>query len=433
MVLLNTMVIVEPHQQAVKLSRGGVVGEEVHGSGLMLKLPWPLQTAEVYDVTRVRRLHLTSRDVREYPGTAEGLAQPKPRTHLWTQRLGQRYDKELDPFIVGIDAEAVGTPEDLISLVDAEIVLRYRIRADGGLLEWLRFSDRNISRSNRTPERIRALRAIALREVTRTMARLPFGSVLTSRRADLCVQLTERVQTALDDAQSGIEVVAIDLPLLQPAGELAGKFDEVSIGNEARREIVAKEEQLVAVALAQLAGSAESAAAIHAMLVEYDALQEAVEAPAQLEERRQRMLAAGLDDPPTEAEIAAARIAAQAAEPKLAPARLAIEDAVMTAGGAAASLIARAQRDRWVGLIEARTSTQRVASELASYLAAPRLYRERARMAVLTEAMSGQQNRYLFAVDPSRIDLRLDLTEINSQFNIADGIQQEEDLMKGGG
>ncbi len=36
---LNTMVIVEPHQQAIKLAGGSIVRNEVHKSGIMWK--WP--------------------------------------------------------------------------------------------------------------------------------------------------------------------------------------------------------------------------------------------------------------------------------------------------------------------------------------------------------------------------------------------------------
>jgi modulator of FtsH protease HflK len=62
---LNCMVVVEPHQQAIKLQHGKIVGE-VHGSGIMWKLPWPIQTAELHDVTQIRELHLTARRADPY-------------------------------------------------------------------------------------------------------------------------------------------------------------------------------------------------------------------------------------------------------------------------------------------------------------------------------------------------------------------------------
>ena len=61
---LNMIVVVEPHQQAVKLSGGAIVGG-VHGSGIMWKAPWPFATAAVYDIDRIRSVHLTARRVED--------------------------------------------------------------------------------------------------------------------------------------------------------------------------------------------------------------------------------------------------------------------------------------------------------------------------------------------------------------------------------
>lgn len=56
LVVLNSLVIVEPHQQAVRTRGGEIVGDESYGPGLMVKWPWPFESAEVYDVTRIRAL-----------------------------------------------------------------------------------------------------------------------------------------------------------------------------------------------------------------------------------------------------------------------------------------------------------------------------------------------------------------------------------------
>ena len=58
LLLVDTMVIVEPTQQAVRLRQGAIVGE-VHDPGLLWKLPWPIESAEVVDVSRIRELSLT--------------------------------------------------------------------------------------------------------------------------------------------------------------------------------------------------------------------------------------------------------------------------------------------------------------------------------------------------------------------------------------
>ena len=64
---------------------GGQRSETVYDSGIMWKLPWPLQTAEVYDVSTIRQLHLTGRQVRD------------TGVNLWTDNLGYRYDSSVLP------------------------------------------------------------------------------------------------------------------------------------------------------------------------------------------------------------------------------------------------------------------------------------------------------------------------------------------------
>ena len=67
LVLLSTMVVVEPHQQAIRLRGGAMVRDEVYRSGIMWKRPWPLETAQVYDVSRLRSLWLTAKVVENRP------------------------------------------------------------------------------------------------------------------------------------------------------------------------------------------------------------------------------------------------------------------------------------------------------------------------------------------------------------------------------
>ncbi|MHC4992764.1 MAG: hypothetical protein ACYTGC_17470, partial [Planctomycetota bacterium] len=88
-VLLSTMVVVEPHQQAVKLTMGRVVGDTVHGPGLMWKLPWPIQAASIHDVSLIRELPLTARRIRTRD------------VNLWVRRGQSNTDRESEPFIVG--------------------------------------------------------------------------------------------------------------------------------------------------------------------------------------------------------------------------------------------------------------------------------------------------------------------------------------------
>ncbi|MCH6550405.1 MAG: hypothetical protein IH804_00115, partial [Planctomycetes bacterium] len=207
LVLLNTMVVVEPHQQAVRLRGGEIVGD-VHGSGIMWKLPWPLETAAVYDVGRVRRLVLTARRQRPAAAGRPGFVE----VHLWSAEM--KTDGELDPFIVrgstvSIDGAGAGASlprvdlaslaelepaepppleipraepaSDVYSLIDAEIILEYRIKDEGpdGLLAYLRFApDTRISHGGGLTMREAALKALALREMTHHLSQVTLDEAL---------------------------------------------------------------------------------------------------------------------------------------------------------------------------------------------------------------------------------------------------------------
>src|SRR5262249_26459018 len=95
LILLSTLVGVDPHQQAFGLRGGEIVRDQYYQSGSMGKWPWPIETAEVYDVPRIRSLHLTAEVVqdREFP--------VERRINLWSGSEAPRTDVPIDPFIVG--------------------------------------------------------------------------------------------------------------------------------------------------------------------------------------------------------------------------------------------------------------------------------------------------------------------------------------------
>ncbi len=403
MLLLNMIVIVEPHQQAIRLSRGAMVGEDsgdaVHRSGVMWKLPWPLQTSEIYDVTTVRELHLTGRTVA-----------PKA-VELWADELGRRLDKPLDPLLVGasrlvrVDAERdalggmPGADEtdarsaaitENFSLIDSEIVLHYRIREDGGLLDYLDFSSDEFVRQYDATRREHALKAVALRGIALTMSKLSIDEVLADRRVEVPELLRASVQEAFDLHRTGIELTAVALPILQPAGEAAPGFEELNMAVQARQQYIAAADEKVFSGLAQLAGNPERARAII----------EAIDA------FRRLVAEHGADAPQTVAQ------------------RVKTEHLIMESGGRAAQIITDAERDRWVGLLGARTSANRLEGQIASYRAAPRLFRERETMRVYAGALTSLQ-KYVLCVDPARVSFDVDLKELNPLFGIGDAFEEQ--------
>ncbi|MHC4416405.1 MAG: SPFH domain-containing protein [Planctomycetota bacterium] len=396
---LNMMVVVEPHQQAVKLSAGGLVGEsggQVHTSGMMWKLPWPMQTAAVYDVSRIRELPLTASSLEN------------PDVQLWSRPV--KTDTELDPFIVagspvatrGHEASEIALPRvetggaadaasEHFALVDAEISLRYRIKPDG-LLDFLQFTSDEPRRRQRLNMRDGALRALALREITRHLSGLSLEQVIATGRADVISALRERIQAAFDRHRTGVEVVAVNIPTLRPAGEVAKNFEDLAMAKQQRREAVARAEGDVVRSLAVFVGDPEGAHEILAAIDEWRDL-------------RGRL---GPEDK------------------SVIDLRLEVERMLAEAGGQLGQEIAAAEARRWISLMEARAKAKHFQGQLAAYRAAPTLFQQREIMRELSRVLAGRRKFLMIGIDPERLNLDFDLQEAPSLFGIPSQGESEQ-------
>jgi len=410
MILLSTMVVVEPHQQAIRLRGGAIVDGRIHQSGIMWKWPWPLETAEVHDVSRVRSLHLTPRVLEDSPVT------------LWDGDEPPKTDTPIEPFLVGStpeqaalavaapstdEVDAAGVPtapteEDIAaekvsqsySLVDAEIVLHYRIKAGGqGLLEFLNFAPEVISRRQNVTDRERAIKHVALKEVSQYLATQPLNRVLSPGDSNLESNLTSRVQASLDAHAAGVEVVAIDLPMLRPSGGSAKHFEELSISAQVREQVMALANRDVIATYATFIGNGGLAEQVIAGIDRYNELREA-----------------------------AGRDAGQNSE--VAAQRMAVEKLLVQGGGQAAQMIAAAETDRWVTLMSKRSQSSLVKSQLASFMAAPELFRQRTLMN-LYEKHLPFRDKYVIAVDPRMVHLDFDLLKVNPILDFAGASDSE--------
>ncbi|MHC5023917.1 MAG: SPFH domain-containing protein [Planctomycetota bacterium] len=398
---LNTMVVVEPQQQALKLAGGAIVGEAgqaVHGSGIMWKLPWPLESAEVYDVSRIRELPLTARRLRDSNDRLPGV-------RLWTDEL--QGDREFRPFLVG--ASRLGSEEEafltddsdgarpegdgvssVFALVDAEIILQYRIRDRGGLLQYLRFATDDQPRRSEVPVRQQALKQLALRQVSLFLAEMSLDEVLGRQSADFADDLRRRVQAEFDLFETGVEVVAVNFATLRPAGDAAASFEELAISNQAKAQLIADAERRVAGMLTGLVGNADRV----------DELLREIELWEQLRDEF------GRDDPATIDQ------------------RVKVEQMLLRAGGMAAQTIADAERDRWVQLMEKRARARRIENQLAAYRAAPKLYRQREIMRVYGNRLPALK-KFVIGIDPRLLRMDTNLTDLAPNLGL--------DLGTGGG
>jgi regulator of protease activity HflC (stomatin/prohibitin superfamily) len=387
--LISMVVVVQPGEQAVRLRGGRIVGDVASGA-LLFKWPWPVESVERFDVGQVRSIVLGPAPLKN------------DKVNAWV--IEGEPDANRPGFIVlasgtGKSSGGVGNTESdgspvaaQFALLDADLVLSYRIR-DGALLDFLGFT--SDARSRRTPldMRERALKAIALREVTQLFATLRVDEVLSPQGDSLVQRLKERIQRAFDSARSGVEVVGVQIPVLRPpAGEPAGRFEDLSIDLQNARKVVDEANRLVNTTMSTLAGSPEQARRIVA----------AIEVLREIERQQ------GRDAQPARAK------------------RAEIEAMIVESRGQAASVISIAQARRWDMLMRARATASEVLGQAPSYRAAPALYRERAIMAVLTRALAEARVKYVLAVDPSRVDMDVQMEQPESGLNLGDYLEKQD-------
>jgi regulator of protease activity HflC (stomatin/prohibitin superfamily) len=288
------------------------------------------------------------------------------------------------------DESAFDDVTELYSLVDAEMSVRYRIKPDG-LLDYLNFASDQRQRRSRFTVRQNALKALAMRTITQHLSELNLDQVISIYRGELIDSLRRRIQATYDEMSTGVEVVALDVPMLRPAGDVATYWDDYATAKAQRREVVAHAEQEVAISLAFWVGDPTQAPAILAAIDQWRRLIDEVgrDDPAVIEKQQQ------------------------------------IEEMFSRAGGALAQGMDTAEANRWVKFMHARAAVFRHRGELAAFRAAPELYKQREIMRALSENMANRRKYVLVGVDPSRVNLAVKLEETPSLFSFDDALSSD--------
>lgn len=398
MLALTCVVTVQPDQEAVRLRFGQLMS--VHGPGPMFKLPWPIETAEVHQVGRIRELSLSINPVEAPPPLPPGA----PRVNFWVNEDPAAPDRAL--FLTG--ASRLGTagsslplPLDgeseeearvgaSLSMVDADVALQYRVRPDGGLLKFLSFASDATTRRSDTPMRERAMRSIALRELVDYFSRLPLEDVLSPGRSGILDGLRQRIQARFDAPENdiGVDVVAVTVPVLRPPAEAAAMFEEFSISVQARRERRDNAQRNADVTMALLARDDATA----------DRIIEVID--------RWRT----------------ARRSGDAAE--VARLQHEIEEMIVAARGQPAAKIESAEATRWRTQMQALADANRLLGDQPMFEAAPELYRQRQIMRVLAAALPRARVKYLLGVDPARVHFDIEMQEVDTGLNFLDTIER---------
>ena len=389
---MSTLVIVEPTQQAVRIRQGAIVGE-VHSPGPMFKWPWPIESAISENVTQIRHLPLTFtwKDER--------------RVILWTDDFNKYAVTRPLPFIVNDSQGATESiSDDLLSLVDIQAVLQYRIAQDG-FLDWLQFGSDKIDRRSRKTIRELALLAIAQNVLTEMFQTLQLDDILGSNRGTLSAIAGQKIQSALNLHQSGVEVVAVDLPLISPAGDAADSFEELSVAKQG-------EERLIS------AASAHAEALLTRTVGNSELVDDLIEAVAQFNDAKRSLDALRRDNTSSTTEQIAASDQVQQLEERA----LAL---IQNGNGRANAQIRNARVERWTTLMDTWSRSSRVRGQMAAFQAAPELYKQRMYMSVLARNLPSIR-KYVIGIDPAKLNIDVELRDINPLLNFADTLESGE-------
>jgi len=401
LLLLSTIVVVEPNQQAVRMRFGQVVGDVRQGE-VVMKLPWPIETVETYDVGRLRTLPLGVTE-RRYEDinlwTTESTVTDRKAFLVAAPEMSDRVRRAVegmelvnamtDESAAPVRGESLGAR---FALIDADILLRWRVKP-GALIEFLGFSSDTSRPRARMNMREEALQSIALREVSQFLARESLSDVLSPEGRSLLTRLQNRVQAEFDARETGVEVVSLQVPWLRPSGEAAASYEDMSIEMENARKIIEDAGRRVAVTMATLVGDQERADAVTALIEQLN----------ELEEREG-------DDAPGSG-----------------PLRAEIERMLLEGRAQAASLISQARARRWEIITQAQETASEVLGQSAAFNAAPEIYRQRMIMDVLASTLSTVRMKYILGPSPDRVDVNIQMREPDVGFNLEENIVRKGD------
>jgi len=162
---------------------------ETTGPGLNWHLPWPIESAEKLPVTRVQRLTIGFRSFGD------------GRTRK-------------------VDQEALMLTSDE-NIVDISFVVQYKIKN----LERYLFDITNQTKT------VRDASEAAIREV---IGRTMIDDVLTTKKAQVEVEVQELIQSILDGYKAGISITTMKLQDVQPPVRVIREFKDVASAREDR-------------------------------------------------------------------------------------------------------------------------------------------------------------------------------------------------------
>ncbi len=364
LVLMSTIVIVAPQQEALILKNGAIQGEGTVGPGLHFKWPWPVGSVQIEDVGRLQEFSMgsagtngldDSRAILWTNSHAAGdakehylVAAPTPLDNTTTEELTNP-DAEDQNRTAAIKERAPG-----ISLVGLQVQVQYRIR---DLRQYVAAAD---------DVRQLLLRS-AERQLNAYLVTQDIDSLIGPARMTAGEILRTRIQEDADRNKLGVQVVFVGLVGVHPPsdGDVAAAFQQQIEVLQQSQTKIEQANQIKIMLLASVAGSLRQADEITAAIKNLEATERDMEKLHQGHAGPDKLAAKQKDIAVEEADI---------------------EELLASAQGQAAEKIYKARAYRWEKDNQERAKSERFEAELAAFQRAPELYRMRRYLEVLTQA-----------------------------------------------
>jgi membrane protease subunit HflK len=192
--LFTGIYIVAPGEAAVVRRFGAIVEPRVEPGG-HYRLPWPIDRVDIVNVGEVRR------EVVGVAEAEEGHEHPESPSKLQ---------------VLSGDT----------NVIDVEIVVQYQVRDPAAYLINVQYAP------------YRLVRDAVRQAVTGLVNQLPVDDILTSERQALQDAVRAETQKRLDDYNSGLAVVSLNLQKVFPPDEVAASFTDVNSAREDRARAI---------------------------------------------------------------------------------------------------------------------------------------------------------------------------------------------------
>jgi regulator of protease activity HflC (stomatin/prohibitin superfamily) len=360
--LLSSIVVIHPDQQAI-IEHFGNPARSI-GPGLAFKWPWPIDIAYKYPTRKIMEI-----SIGFVPKIDEKTGEVIREPLLWGK---QHYQQE---YLLLVASEQTGgklAPGAVpVSLVIAAVPVQYRIKDLHSFIY-----------SHSEPEKL--LESICYRELTKfaASARIEVTtsddmnkSLLSAGRAEAKEILTQKIQSAADEAGLGIEIVFLGLQGIHPPPEVAPDYQKVVGAVQIKQALILVAQAERNRVLSALAGSVEDANSLYSLAAEYQ----------NAKEKNQTEKIEKLEDD--------------------------LDLAFAQAKGDIFSTLRQAQSYAFEKATLAQATGQRFASQLKAYKAAEEIYKSEQRLMVLEEALQNIR-KYVVVADQNDTQVFIiDVTE----------------------